>query len=581
MEEAADAIKGVWQNGLVPEDALDSEIESVGAKLSTLSMIAGDETDKVAASVKQMLRNGLAKNATEAMDLMVRGVQQGVNKSGDLFDTFNEYGTQFRKLGLDGAESMGLMQQALRGGARDADTAADALKEFSIKAIDGSKGAIDGYKALGLNADKMIAQIAKGGPAAKAGLDVVLDRLRAMKDPVKQNAAAVGLFGTKAEDLGAALFDMDVTGAAGELGEFAGAADKAGQTLEQSAGAKLESFKRKALGELTEQLAKMIPTIEKTFGWLQKNSSWVQPLAVGLGILAAAIGIATAVQWAWNAALMVSPVTWIILAIVALIAIIVLVATKTKFFQTIWEYVWGFLKKVGAWFAGPFAGFFVAAWQKIWGFLKAVGAWFAGPFAGFFVMLWNKIKAFAAGVWNAVKMYFGFWYGLFNKVKGWAVAAFQAISNKVSAFVRWIGGIPGKVSSKLSTMWNGLKSGFKSAINWVIGKWNSIRFSIPSFSILGKNFGGGSIGVPRIPMLAKGGIVKASPGGTLVNVGEGGQDEAVVPLNRAPEFRGSGAGDRPIVIEFHGNETDFRRWMAKSFRVKGVPGSSAFRGATA
>jgi len=38
-----------------------------------------------------------------------------------------------------------------------------------------------------------------------------------------------------------------------------------------------------------------------------------------------------------------------------------------------------------------------------------------------------------------------------------------------------------------------------------------------------------------IPQMASGGVVKARPGGTLVNVGEAGRDEAIVPL-------GSGAG---------------------------------------
>ena len=41
--------------------------------------------------------------------------------------------------------------------------------------------------------------------------------------------------------------------------------------------------------------------------------------------------------------------------------------------------------------------------------------------------------------------------------------------------------------------------------------------------------GGGSVDVPQ---LAKGGIVPARPGGTLVNVGEGGEAEAVVPLSK-------------------------------------------------
>jgi len=548
MEEATGAIKAVWQNGLVDEDATNADIEAIGAKLSNLAMISEDEAGNVANAVKQMMRNGLVKNAQEGFDLLTRGVQQGINKAGDLFDTYNEYGTQFRQLGLDGATSMGLMNQAIRAGARDADTAADALKEFAIRAIDGSATSKAGYDALGLSAKDMTAQIAKGGDSAAAGLGTVLEKLKAIKDPVKRNAAAVALFGTKAEDLGQALYAMDPSTAVAGLGKVAGAADAAGKTLEESAGAKLEKFKRTAQAALVEQLAKAVPYIEATFGWLSKNSSWVTPLAVGLGLLAAALGIVVAVTWAWNAALAVNPVTWIVLGIVALIAVIVLVATKTKFFQTIW----------GA----------------VWGFMKGVGAWFAGPFAGFFVMLWQKIVGFAKGVWNAIKLYFGFWYGVFNKIKSWAGAVVDWVRSKFSSFVSFITGIPGKISAKLRSMWDGLKAGFRVAINYVIGKWNSLQFTIPSFSILGKSFGGGTIGVPKIPQLADGGIVKASPGGTLVNVGEGGEDEAVVPLGRGSTNVARGEAPQ-VTLVIEGAETEFRRWLNKSIRVKGPLGGTA------
>jgi hypothetical protein len=543
MEEATGAIKAVWQNGLVPEDALQSDIEAVGASLSNLAAISEDEAGNVANAVKQMMRNGLVKNAQEGFDLLTRGVQKGINKAGDLFDTYNEYGTQFRKLGLDGATSMGLMNQAIRAGARDADTAADALKEFSIRAIDGSTASAAGFKALGLNAKDMTAQIAQGGPQAEAGLGLVLDKLKAMKDPVKQNAAAVALFGTKAEDLGKALFAMDTDTAADGLGKVAGAADKAGDTLENSAGAKLESFKRKAIGGLTEELAKALPAIEATFGWLSRNSDWVVPLATALGAVAVAIALVTAAQWAYNAALAASGVGVIVIAIGALIGFIIYLATQTQFFQIIWE--------------------------KVWSFMKMVGAWFAGPFANFFVQLGNKIVGFAKFVWKYISMYFGFWFGLYAKI-GTAIATFLiAIKNKFMAFIGFVRSIPGRVRASLSSMWDGLKSGFRSALNWVIGKWNGLHFSIPSFSILGKNFGGGSIGVPHIPQLADGGIVPARNGGTLVNVGEGGQDEAVVPLGRGPAL--GGAADRPVVIQIvPGGESEFRKWIKKSIRINGA-----------
>lgn len=264
---------------------------------------------------------------------------------------------------------------------------------------------------------------------------------------------------------------------------------------------------------------------------------------VAMRAYAVASAIATAAQWAQNSAFLASPITWIVLAVLVLAAGIYYLATRTQFFQTVWNAVWGFLKTVGAWFAGPFAGFFVTVGQKI--------------------------AAFAQYVWHMVSTYFGFWYGLFFKIQGWGNSAVNYLKSKFSAFVSYISSIPGKISGKLSSMWNGLKSGFRAAINYVVGAWNRLHFTIPSFSILGKSFGGGTIGVPQIPGLAKGGIVQAKPGGTLVNVGEGGRDEAVVPLGRGPNSLPT-ADDRPTVVQIvPGGEREFRTWIKKSIRVKG------------
>jgi hypothetical protein len=62
---------------------------------------------------------------------------------------------------------------------------------------------------------------------------------------------------------------------------------------------------------------------------------------------------------------------------------------------------------------------------------------------------------------------------------------------------------------------------------------------------------GGAIGgaIGKIPFLADGGIVKARPGGTLAVIGEGGQDEAVVPLrNGRPALSTGGSGGITINV---------------------------------
>lgn len=62
------------------------------------------------------------------------------------------------------------------------------------------------------------------------------------------------------------------------------------------------------------------------------------------------------------------------------------------------------------------------------------------------------------------------------------------------------------MSNKGGNIFNGVKDGFREAVNWIIGKWNNLSFSLPSVNFLGNEIGGGSISTPNISYLATGGI---------------------------------------------------------------------------
>lgn len=55
---------------------------------------------------------------------------------------------------------------------------------------------------------------------------------------------------------------------------------------------------------------------------------------------------------------------------------------------------------------------------------------------------------------------------------------------------------------------------------------------------------------PDVPKMAQGGIIKPKPGGTLATIGEAGQPEAVIPLNKAKQMGfGGGGSAQPIIIQ--------------------------------
>ncbi|MFF9758568.1 phage tail tape measure protein [Streptomyces caelestis] len=327
IDEGAQAVRAIMAAGLAPEGATTKQLASMATKVQDLSSLFELDLGQTANSVGQILKTGLAKDGNEALDTLFAGMQKLGPRADDIADTFNEYSTIFRSLGLDVQTTMGLFSQGMQAGARDTDVIADALKEFQIRATDGSKASAEGFKALGLDAKDMTAQIAGGGKGASAGLQLVLDKLRGMKDPVDRNAAAVALFGTKAEDMAGALWKLDPSTAVDGLGKVGGAAKRAGDDLRDNAGVSFETFKRKALMALGDVAAKyaipplmrfgqflnddVIPPVRtttmwlgdhlapvvrgvgdafsSTMGWLREYGAWLIPAGIAVAGLTAAI----------------------------------------------------------------------------------------------------------------------------------------------------------------------------------------------------------------------------------------------------------------------------------------------------
>jgi hypothetical protein len=99
---------------------------------------------------------------------------------------------------------------------------------------------------------------------------------------------------------------------------------------------------------------------------MQKWADQINMVTPILSGLVGVVGLVTAAQWAWNAAQLASPTTWIIAAIAALVAIIIVIATKTDWFQRAWRNSWKWIKGAAA---------------DTWDFLKKIPGWIGSAFA--------------------------------------------------------------------------------------------------------------------------------------------------------------------------------------------------------
>lgn len=483
LEGVNDALRAVFQSGAVDAGATDDQIQGITAKVLDLSQAFGVDATDAANALGQMMRTGMAPNAEAALDIITRGFQTGADKSQDFLDTLNEYSGQFQKLGIDGATATGIISQGLQAGARDGDLVADALKEFSIRAVDGSKGASDAYKALGLDAGVLTAQIARGGPEAAAGLQIVTDRLRGMEDPVARNAAAVGLFGTQAEDLGSALFAIDPSKAVAGLGDVAGAADKMDTALGETASAKIESFKRSLETGLVDMIGnRVIPAISflAGMGATLFGPAW-EPVRSFLGFLAttgaAVVGVILAVagavkvwagiQAAFNAIMLMNPVVLFVAAIVGLVAGLIWAYNNVAWFRDGVDAAFSAIGAVATWLwqsvivpvAGAFAAAFTAIgtaaswlWSNILGpvfdvigfGLRLLGTIIFVILVAPWVIAFNIISSIVMAVWT----------GVIQPVFGWiGDAATWLWTNVLAPVFGWIGARWAELGAGVQAVW--------------------------------------------------------------------------------------------------------------------------------
>lgn len=319
-----------------------------------------------------------------------------------------------------------------------------------------------------------------------------------------------------------------------------------------------------AVSTLAWSAAQKVLSAAMLAGNFARASAQIAAYLVTQGAVAIGTKVWAAAQWLLNIAMDANPIGLIILGIAALIAVVVLIATKTHWFQDLWKVAWAAIKiaAVAVWDALKVAALFV--WNALKAYLTAYIAFWKGA--------WNVIKTVALFVWNALKAYvtayIGFWRSAWNTAKNVAGAVWDWIKSKALSFYNWIISIPGKVSARLSTMWDGLKSGFRSVLNWIIGKWNSLHFGIPAFSFLGVHTPAVTLGVPQIPYMAAGGDV--TRGGVAI-VGERGPEAVYLPAGAsvAPHSSLSGhGGHATIVLDVRGADTEMGKLLLKILRTQ-------------
>ena len=325
-----------------------------------------------------------------------------------------------------------------------------------------------------------------------------------------------------------------------------------------------------AFGEVQETVGgKLLPVLNTALGLFTKFSGVIIPVAAAIAALviaakayalaqqlaSAATAIWSGIQAVFNVIMALNPIMLVVLAIAALVAGVIIAYNKFDWFRELIQTIWGWIKDnwplLLAILLGPFGPVVLLVVknfdtikntiQTVWEWIKdnwpLLLAIITGPI-GIAVLLVTKnfdtLKAVAMSAVDWVMDRFqdltGFLSRIVGSIQGILSTIADAIRYPIDAATQAVQWVMDKFNS-LVDFFRGLVSsigGFardianaiKNPINAVIRAINGIQIQIPKVDIpLGPTIGGGTIGFPHIPELAKGGAVLRT-GIAVVHEGE-------------------------------------------------------------
>lgn len=570
MEDVASAVATVKQQmqGLSTE-GLQSVTEGAFVLRDTFNYDIAESVRAANALVKNFGVDG-----DQAMNLIATGAQNGLDFSGELLDTISEYSGQFAKVGIDADQMFQIMQAGADSGAWNLDKVGDAIKEMSIRVVDGSETTAQGFAALGMDADTMAQKFAAGGESAQEAFSQTISALADMEDPVQQNIAGVNLFGTMWEDLGPEV----VTQLASITDEAYSAGDELSKMSEvkyDNLGDAVEELKRSfevelmpLANELTSFLTDMVQSIdlsglgEKLTAGVQAAFEYMMPIVQPLiqplkdlftGLFSGDMfsGFSSFIQGLQGPLIMISQA----------------IAPLITGFMSLAQQVFPILAQVGQVVATAFAQLLAAVSPLVQSILPPLGS-----------IITMVAQAFISLVNLAMPPITSFIQFITPAFQGLMTILQNIIDFIVNVFTGNWSAAWENVTSIFGTIWSGIVGLVKAPINAVIGIINSaisaingISVDIPDWVPIvgGQHFG---FNIPTIPMLATGGTITEP---MLAVVGDA--PETIVPHGDTPRNRallgeaaaGVGASVGGTVVNFNvtitgGNAEDVRQGILEA-----------------
>lgn len=289
-----------------------------------------------------MLMRQFGLTSEQAYNLMAQGSQKGLDKTGELLDTINEFSPQFATLGFSANEMFDFLSTGLDAGAWNLDKVGDLVKEFDNRLKDagdtanrdaltqlfappdldktvsvltkgsaktaeylelvaktskdtakqlvtdlkagGTKGskAMQSLQSILGDSTKMLSGLSNGSIKGADAFQLILTKLAAIDDPIQRQTLGIAIMGTQYEDLGQKVV--------GSLTDVDKQYDKTLDTMQQIEDVKyssvtkdIQSLGRELMNEVIIPIGEdLMPVLQDMTAWAKDNKDLIKTLALAV-----------------------------------------------------------------------------------------------------------------------------------------------------------------------------------------------------------------------------------------------------------------------------------------------------------
>lgn len=514
MDSVADAVLMVKKN---LGDLSETDLTNLTQQAITLDELYGIDMNETLRGVNSLMQQyGLT--AQEAMDYIVVGTQNGLDKTNELGDNLSEYAGKFSQAGYSASEYFQLLDNGLKNGAYNLDKVNDAINEVTTRLVDGTIG--ESIGSFSTKTQELFTSWQNGGATQKQVIDsIVADIGNCTNQQEALNLAALA-FGTMAED-GNLKFITSLTSVGSTYDSVKGSAqgmfDATTTPMQQ-----MESNTRKLqqvlvpLGEKLAELANailppLVSVITTIGGWFERLPGPVQNFVIILGALLAAFTALTPVIAAISVAMgalniSMLPIIAVIAAVAAAIAGIIAIIQNwgaiTQWFGELWNTICtgigAMVDSLKAWFSNLWTHL-QSVWEGICNVVQTAVMLLGSIIQGAvdiitlpFQMIWENCKGIVSSVWEGIKSVVSSAIhavsstisSVMGAIKNVISTVWNAISSKVSSVLNTIKStvstVFNTVKSVASSIWNGIKSVISSVVDGIKSKVSSVFNGVKS-----------------------------------------------------------------------------------------------------